>query len=121
MYKRLIPATAAALLLMTSGAHAAKFAVITAPPTMLSAAILIFAAVGLVWSYKVVDLVRGGLFSKCWQMFVGGFLALALAQAVALLRAFEIVALPSFIVPALLVLMALLFMYGVFEARRTLG
>ncbi|MCK4605915.1 MAG: hypothetical protein KAU35_01330 [candidate division Zixibacteria bacterium] len=102
-------------------AQAANFAVIKSPPTLLNFLILIVAVVCMAGSLKVVELIRGGILSKSWQLFLGGFAVLTLAQLATLLNALEIVNLPSFVVPALLILMAGLFLYGVHEAKRTLG
>jgi hypothetical protein len=46
---------------------------------------------------------------------------LALSQIAALLSVFEVVAMPGFMVPALLVLMAGIFLYGILEAKRILS
>ncbi len=112
----------ALLVLVGAGsAQAANFAVITSPPTLMNFLILIAAVVCMAGSLKVVELIRGGMLSKSWQLFLGGFAVLTLAQLATLLNALEIVSLPSFVVPTLLILMAGLFLYGVYEAKRTLG
>ena len=119
---RKIAVLPALLVLAGAGsAQAANFAVITSPPTLMNFLILIAAVVCLTGSLKVVELIRGGLLSKSWQLFLGGFAVLVLAQLVTLANSLEIVNLPSFVVPALLILMAGLFLYGVHEAKRTLG
>jgi hypothetical protein len=119
--KRNIALIAGLLLLLSPAANAANLAVITNPPTIFSLLALIVAVAGVFGAFKVAELVRGGLLSKSWQMFIVGFVVLALAQVASLLHAFEILALPSFVVPAMLVVMVGLFTYGVYEARRTLG
>lgn len=119
--KRNIASTLGLLLILSPAANAANLAVITHPPNIFSLLVLIVAVAGLIGAFKVSELVRGGLMSKSWQMFIVGFVVLALAQVASLLHAFEILALPSFVVPAMLVVMVGLFTYGVYEARRTLG
>jgi len=119
--KRLNLIPAALVLLLSPAAHAANLAVITQPPTIFSTVLLIGAVVGLVGAFRVAELVRGGLLFKCWQMFILGFVVLALAEAAALLQIFEVLTIPSFVVPGLLFIMVGLFVYGVFEARRTLS
>lgn len=119
--KRNIVSIAGLLLLLSPAANAANLAVIANPPTIFSLLVLIVAVAGLVGAFKVAEMVRGGLLSKVWQMFIVGFVVLVLAQVASLLHAFEILALPSFVVPMMLVVMVGLFAYGVFEAKRTLG
>jgi uncharacterized membrane protein len=119
--RRYVAIPAGLILLFSPAAHAANLAVITNPPTIFNLVVLAVAVFGLVGAFRVTDLVRGGLLLKSWQLFVVGFIVLALAQVAALLHAFEFVSLPSFVVPLLLVLMVGLFAYGVHEARRTLS
>ncbi len=119
--KRNIALVTGLFLLLSPPANAANLAVITNPPTIFSLLVLIVAVAGLVGAFKVADLVRGGLMSKSWQMFIVGFVVLALAQVASLLQAFEILALPSFVVPMMFVVMVGMFAYGVHEAKRTLG
>ena len=102
-------------------AEAANLAVITNPPTALSAVVFLVACAGLAFGFQVLSLVKGGLFSRIWQMFIGGFLLLALSQAAILLEQFEILVLPGFVVPALLLGMAAVFSYGIVEAKRVLS
>ncbi|MDF1545811.1 MAG: hypothetical protein P1R58_12020 [bacterium] len=112
---------AGALALMSESVHAANFAVITSPPTILNVLVLV-ASVGCVAGcFKVAELVKGGLFSKSWQLFLAGFGMLVVSQIASLCVTFEILALPSFIVPGILTLMAGLFLYALYEARRILG
>ncbi|MDH3889606.1 MAG: hypothetical protein OEV49_00865 [candidate division Zixibacteria bacterium] len=119
--KRNIASIAGLILLLSPAAKAANLAVITNPPTIFSLLVLIVAVAGLVGAFKVAELVRGGLLSKSWQMFIIGFVVLVLSQVASLLNAFEVLAIPSFVVPMMLTVMVGLFAYGVFEARRTLG
>ena len=119
--KRNILSIAGLLLLLSPAANAANLAVITSPPNIFSLLVLIVAGAGLFGAYKVAELVRGGLLSKMWQMFIIGFVVLLLSQVASLLNAFEILSIPAFVVPMMLVVMVAVFVYGVFEARRTLG
>lgn len=104
-----------------SQAEAANFAVITSPPTFLNVLILVFAVACLAAAVKVLALVRGGRLSKSWQLFAAGFAVLALCEIVLLGNSFEIITLPSFVVPAGLVLMSGLFLFGIIETKRVLG
>ncbi len=108
------------LLLLGADAHAANFAVITQPPTMLSAVLLLVGLGCLVGSVKILSLLRGGLLFKSWQIFLSAFAVLMISQLANLLHDFEIFMLPSFAVPALLLLALGLFMFGVFETKKTL-
>ncbi len=103
----------------TGSAHAANLAVIKSPPALISLVIFIVAVVCIVVTLKLLELIRGGLLSKSWQLFLAGFSALAVAQVVYLLSAFEVVAIPAYVVPALLVVMTGLFTFGAFEAKKT--
>lgn len=119
--KRTFFTTGAVALLMSSTAHAANVAVIATPPTLLDTLVLGLAIFATVTSMKVFDLVRGGLLSRSWQLFAGGFAALALAQLLRILNAMEILSLPSFVVPAVVMIMIGLFIMGVIQTRKTLG
>ena len=104
-----------------SNAHAANVAVIASPPNLLNVIVLIIAVVGIMASLKVLTLVRGGVFSKSWQLFVAAFGALAAAQLAYLLNTVEMLVLPAVVVPALVVVATGLFLYGIWEAKRVLG
>jgi hypothetical protein len=104
-----------------ASANAAGVAVITRPPTLLSGVLMVGAVVCAVVAYQVHGLVRGGALSKSWRYFVVGFILLALSQLLSVLGALEVLSLPSFVGPALLVIMAGFFFLGVWETRRTLG
>jgi len=106
---------------LAESAYAANFAVITSPPTILDLFVLLASFGCVAGCFKVVDLVKGGLLSKSWQLFMGGFAILAVSQIASLCVTFEIVALPSFVVPALLVLATGLFLYALYEIRGVLG
>lgn len=108
------------LLLGSSNAHAANFAVITSPPTMLSAIVFLVGVGCLVGSVKILSLLRGGLLFKSWQIFLTAFITLVISQVANLIHDFEIFILPTFVVPSLLLLAIGLFMFGVFETKKTL-
>ncbi|MFC1475291.1 hypothetical protein ACFLQG_01455 [Candidatus Zixiibacteriota bacterium] len=110
------------IVLTTSvSAKAANFAVITNPPTILSLFVL-FAAVGcLMGALKLLDLLKGGQLFKSWQIFLFGFVALAISQAAILLHDFEIFVIPNFVVPALLLVTLGLFLFGVFTTKKVLS
>ncbi len=101
-------------------AHAANFAVITSPPTMVNLLVLIIAGISLGGSFKVLALVRGGQLSKSWQLFTAGFAVLALSQIANALDTFEIMAVPEYLVPTCIAIMGALFLYGVILTTRTL-
>jgi hypothetical protein len=109
------------LVFTSSSVNAANIAVITSPPNLLNLVVLIIAVVGIVASLKVLALVRGGVLGKSWQLFIAAFGALALAQLLFLLNTMEMLALPAFAVPALVVVATGLFLYGIWETRRVLG
>jgi hypothetical protein len=119
--KRTLFTTGMIALLASSTTHAANVAVIASPPTLLDTLVLGLAVFATVTSLKVFDLVRGGLLSKSWQFFAGGFAALALAQLMRILNAMEIFNLPTFVVPAIVMIMIGLFIMGVIQTKKTLG
>jgi predicted membrane channel-forming protein YqfA (hemolysin III family) len=107
--------------LMTNDANAANFAMITSPPTMFSFFVLVIAGFCLVGSFQILNQVRGGLLSRSWQMFFIGFVLLAISQLGHIAASLEILMLPVYFMPGVLVLMAGVFAYGVYNARRTLS
>lgn len=109
------------LSLLGGSAKAANFALITSPPTILNIVVLLVAIACIVIGLKVVDLVRGGQFSKVWQMFIGAFVVLVLAEAARLSVTFEIMSIPELVAPAMMVLSIGLFLYALLETRRVLG
>ena len=110
------------IVLATSvSAKAANFAVITNPPTLLSLFVL-FTAVGcLVGALKLLDILKGGQLFKSWQIFLIGFVALAISQTAILLHDFEILVVPNFVVPALLLVTLGLFLFGIFTTKKILS
>ena len=119
--RRLLSFTLVAVVTATEAAHAADFAVVATAPGALNILVLVGAVIGAFGAHKVQEAVRGGLLSKCWQAFAGGFVLLGLAQVLTLAESVSIVTLPSLVVPALWMLMVACFAYGVFLARRTLS
>ncbi len=119
--KKMILLSTLLTLLAANRAEAANVAVITTPPGILNVLILIIACAGVVVGFQVLTVVRGGLLSRSWQLFIGGFAVLVLAQVFGLLYRMQIMILPEWIISALLVVMAGIFLYGAYEARRVLG
>jgi hypothetical protein len=107
--------------LLTGSANAANFAMITSPPTMFSFFVLVIAGFCLVGSFQVLSQVRGGMLSRSWQMFFIGFVLLAISQLGHIASSMEIMNLPVYFMPGVLVLMAGVFAYGVYSARKTLS
>ena len=101
--------------------HAANLAVIKSPPTILDLVVLLFAFAAIAVGYQLLNSLKGGYLSKSWQLFIGGFGVVALSQIAKLLHTFEIVLLPEWIAPMLLVAGVGVLFYGVFQTRRILG
>ena len=110
-----------AVLVMCTSAHAANIGMITSPPTMFSFFVLVIAGFCLFGSFQVWNQVKGGLLSRSWQMFLLGFVLLAVSQLQNVLSSMEFIGLPGYVVPGLLTLMAGVFLYGVYNARKTLS
>jgi len=120
MKKRLL--TAIFTILALSGrANAANVAMIASPPTLFSFFVLVIAGFCLFSSFQVLSQVKGGMLSRSWQMFFLGFLLLAVSQLASILSAMEFISLPAYFTPLMLVLMAGVFAYGVYNARKTLS
>ena len=101
--------------------EAANFAVITAPPTLLNMGTLALSLAAVVIGMQLLSAVRGGMLCRPWQIMVGGFVVLALSQVATLLQTFEIVVLPIWVAPSLMVVWAGVFFYGLFETKRALA
>ncbi len=109
------------LLAGTSQAMAANLSVIASPSTLLNMVVLGIVVGCAVGSVKVLTLIKGGYLSRSWQIFLSSFIVLALSELAILLNDFELVTIPNFAVPALLVLALGLFLYGIFETKKVLG
>jgi len=118
--KKIITITVLGSILISTDTHAANFAVITSPPTILSIVIFLVALGCLYGVLKVLSLLKGGYLSKSWQLFMSSFIVLALSQVANLLNDFELLLVPSFLVPALLVVASGLLLIGIFETKQTL-
>lgn len=118
--KKIITTTVLGSILFSSNTQAANFAVITSPPTILSIVIFLVALGCLYGVVKVLSLLKGGYLSRSWQLFMTSFIVLALSQVANLLKDFQLLSVPSFLVPALLVITSGLFLYGIFETKQTL-
>jgi len=109
------------IVLSASRVEAANVAVVVASPGIFNLAILLIACACAVVGFKVLSAVRGGLLSRSWQYIVAGFSLLALSQLVTLLNATEILSVPGWVVPVLLVAMSSVLFYGVFQTKQVLG
>jgi len=89
--------------------------------SMINLVLLLCALVCLVWSLKILSLVRGGLLSKSWQMFVLGFGFLLLAQVIMIAESVNLFSIPAFIATALYLLMGLTWLVGLYQTRKILG
>ena len=121
MIKKIISSSIVITLVMAGNSQAANFALLTTPPALLNLLSFLVAGACLLGCYKIYDLVRGGYLSKGWKIFVGGFSAFVLSQLSYFLNIFEIVALPDYLVPTLVLCSLGLFLYGIFEVRKVLS
>jgi hypothetical protein len=83
--------------------------------------LLICAIICLVWSLKILSLVRGGLMSKSWQMFVIGFCFLTFAQLLAIGENANLFYIPGYILTVLYLIMTLTWLVGLYQTRKILG
>lgn len=108
-------------LMLAESSQAANLAVIATPPGLLGVIVMGAAVFGAVGAAQVMSLVRGGAMARAWQMFLIGFIVMALAQVANLLNSTDVMALPEFVQPALWLVCLGFFGYGVFWMKRTLG
>jgi len=87
----------------------------------ISILVLLCAVICLVWSLKILSLVRGGLMSRSWQMFVVGFCFLTFAQLLTIGQQADMFALPGYIIAALYLVMAFTWLLGLYQTRKVLG
>jgi len=110
-----------ALLGMASSACADEVAVIASPPTFFTIVIFVAACACVAVCFQVLALVRGGQLSRSWQLFLAGFAVLAASQLGLILHSFGVIVLPSWLVPGLMLAMAGVFFYGLYETKRILS
>ena len=118
--RKIFGITALSVLALSSQAMAANIAVITSPPTMLKFVVFGVVVGCIVGSWKLLSVLKGGWLFKRGQIFMFGFGVLAVSQLTSLLNDFEIFSLPDYVAPALWVVVAGLFLFGIFEAKKTL-
>jgi hypothetical protein len=91
------------------------------PTAIVHEILLIFAVISLVWAMKVLSLVRGGLMSKSWQMFVLGICFLICAQLIVISEQAGLLAVPGYVSSAIYLLMAFTWLLGIYQTRKVLG
>ncbi len=110
-----------AVLAICDSAQAANLAMITSPPAMFSFFVMVISGFCLYSSFQVLSQVKGGLLSRSWQMFLLGFGLLTISQFLSFASALEFFSISAGVVNGLLFLMAGVFAYGVYNARKTLS
>lgn len=118
---RILPLSILMVLASAARADAANLAVITNPPTIVNLLVFVGAVACAGGAIKVFGLVRGGRLSKSWQLFIVGFILLAVSEIILLCQTVEVLTLPEFVVPTLLAAMAVVFLFGILEVKKTLG
>lgn len=83
--------------------------------------LLVCAVLCLLAAVKILSLVRGGLLSKGWQMFVLGFASLVLAQVLIVSQKAHILPTPEFVTVILYLVMAGAWLAGLYQIRRVLA
>ena len=118
------PGLALATLLVAlapANANAFELGLLLTMPSLLNEITLLVAIVAFFGGLKVYGSVKGGLLAKSWQMFLFGFGALTLAQALRLVDTLEIANIPEIAISLLFGCMAVLWFLGIREARKALG
>jgi len=88
--------------------------------TIFNLFLLIGAVLCLLAAVKILSLVRGGLLSKGWQMFVLGFASLVLAQVLIVSQKAHILPMPEFVAVILYLVMAGTWLAGLYQIRKAL-
>jgi len=88
---------------------------------IINVVVLLCAAGCLIWSLKILSLVRGGLISKSWQMIVVGFCCLIAAQLTVIGVKIGLFLIPAYVSTALYLLMTITWMAGLYQTRKVLG
>lgn len=88
---------------------------------IINIVVLICAAICLIWAMKILTLVKGGLISKSWQMFVIGFCFLIGAQLTVIGGEIGLFIVPAYISTALYLLMTITWLAGLYQTRKVLG
>jgi len=83
--------------------------------------LLAVAVACLIWGLQILSLVRGGLISKSWQMFILGFCFLILAQLLIVLQNIGLFAVSAIFTTILYLLMAVTWLVGLNNTRKVLG
>ncbi|UCD95140.1 MAG: hypothetical protein JSU69_03570 [Candidatus Zixiibacteriota bacterium] len=83
--------------------------------------LLICAVICLIWSLKILSLVRGGLISRSWQMFALGFSFLTLAQMMVVAESAGVFAVPTYVTTVLYLMMTFTWLVGLYQTRKVLG
>jgi hypothetical protein len=91
------------------------------PAVVVHEILLICAVICLIWASKVLSLVRGGLMSKSWQMFMLGFVFLAIAQVLAIIENAQLVIFPEYLLSLVYLIMSITWLFGLYQLRKVLG
>ena len=91
------------------------------PSGIIDAALILLSLVCLLWSMRVMSLVKGGLMSKSWQMFAIGFAFLLMASLLSLGNTASLIIMPDYVFGALYLLMLITWLMGIHQAKKILG
>ncbi|MFH1686595.1 MAG: hypothetical protein ABIE70_03630 [bacterium] len=119
--KRTVYLTAMAVVAVAPSTMAANLAVIATPPGIVNFLILGAAVAGVIGSFRVREMLRGGILSQSWLLFCGGFAAMALAQVLQLTTDLQILQMPSLVISLLWAAMVGLFLGAIFVTKRHLS
>lgn len=91
------------------------------PSGILEVLIFLGSLICLLWSAKVMSLVKGGLLSRTWQMFSLGFGFLLIASLLSLGETVNIMKFPAYVFGALYLFMIVTWLVGLFQVKKALG
>ncbi len=117
-----IPGMALLSLLFSETAHATVEAKsLFSASGMINLVILICVLIGLLWSIKIMSLVKGGLMSKSWQMFSLGFAFLIIARFLIVIESINAFTAPEPVITILYLLMIITWLMGIYQTKKILA
>jgi hypothetical protein len=88
---------------------------------IINVVVLLAVLICMIWSAKVMTLVKGGLLSRSWQMFSLGFGFLLVARVLLLGESISAFYMPNYIMTVLYSLMIFTWLIGLNKAKNVLG
>jgi len=88
---------------------------------LINVALILSILICLIWSMRVMSLVKGGLMSKSWQMFTIGFVFLLFARFLVVSESINLFEAPDYIATAFYGFMVITWLIGIYRTKRILA